>query len=465
MGVTDLSFLYIFLPAVILFYFVFKPVPLKNLTLLFFSLAFYAWGDFAWLSLLVVIAVLDYFSGVILGKQFNEKLRSFFFYSSVILRVGMLFGIKYIIEDKSVVSDDFLLWAHIPLGLSFYMFKSISYLSEIYLEQIPPSRKFLDYLLYISFFPTVIAGPIVRFSEMEDAIKLRKIEATGLSEGVIRISKGLIKKIVIADSLEPLVKQFLTLDAGSSWLSALFGLSIFSLQIYYDFSGYTDIALGTARIFGFSLPENFNYPYFSKSVSEFWRRWHITLGSFFRDFVFIPLTMMGTKFNIVISLFVVWALTGLWHGFSLNFLVWGLYFGVFIIAEIYLLKKLLEKLPGFFQHVYLLLVVFIGWSFFYFKNFDDLLLFYQIIFSLQEGSVFTNISFEQAVTRFAPLIAVALLLAFPVKSVFMNRFDKWSEKYPLIDYSLRIVLSLAALFITTALLLDRNYNAFLYGGF
>lgn len=465
MRVTDLSFLYIFLPATILVYFIFKRVAFKNLILLFFSLTFYAMGDFTWLALLLLTGVIDYFSGKFIGERPKGKLVSFFFFSSVILRVGILFGIKYLIEFNSGVTDNISTWSHIPLGLSFYMFKSISYLSEIYLEQITPSGKFIDYLLYISFFPTVIAGPIVRFSEMEEELANRKIDAAGLSEGVIRLAKGLIKKIVIADSLEPLTRQFLTLDAGSSWMSALFGLFIFSLQIYYDFSGYTDIALGIGRIFGFSLPENFNYPYYSKSVSEFWRRWHITLGSFFRDFVFIPLTLIGTKFNIVFSLFVVWILTGLWHGFSLNFLVWGLYFGIFIIAEVYLLRKLIEKLPGFFQHIYLLLAVLIGWSLFYFKGFDKLLLFYQIIFSLQEGSVLTNTSLEQSVIRFAPIILAAIVLAFPVKSLLMRYFGGWGENYPLINYSLRIILSLAALFISTALLLDRNYNAFLYGGF
>lgn len=465
MGVTSITFIYFFLPVVIIAYFAAPGIRAKNYILLFTSLFFYAWGDINSIWVLVSVAVLDYMSGLVFTKIEKPALRSTFLAASVLMRIGILAGINLALYYKFEPVDGYFLFSSIPIGLSFLMFRSISYVSEIYLEIINPTRNFADYLFYLSFFPVIIAGPIVRYSELEEEMASRKFSALNISNGLVRISTGLIKKIIIADSLEPLTRQFLTVDPGSGSLSLLFGLIIFSLQIYYDFSGYTDIVIGIASLFGFTLPENFSYPYFSRSVSEFWRRWHITLGSFFRDFVFIPLSLVRSKFNIIISLAVVWSLTGLWHGFTLNFLLWGIYFGIFIAAEIYLLKRFLPRLPVVFQHFYLLLVVVAGWSLFYFRDMDKLTEFYRILLSFQPGSIMVDLSLQQAFITHLPVILVALVFVFPVGELFRKYYADYEERFPSATYGLRVIFTLAALFFSTALLLDRSFNPFLYGGF
>ncbi len=465
MGVSNLTFIYLFLPITIFAYYLVSSITAKNNVLILFSIIFYAFGEFVWLPLLLLFSLLDYFSGKYLYNSNNPDTKKYFFMLSVLLRILILVGLKYWIAFFIKSNDTFSLWFHLPLGISFYFFRSISYLTELYFERIEYCKKYSEYLLYLAFFPVIIAGPIVRYSEIHEQFKERKVYPSRLSEGIVRFCLGLFKKLLLADSLESLAKQFLSINEGSSYISVLFGLFLFSLQIYYDFSGYTDIVLGIGSMFGFVLPENFDYPYKSKSVAEFWRRWHITLGGFFRDFVFIPLSLTGKKGGMVFNLLVVWLLTGLWHGFTLNFIIWGLYFGLLLICEVYFLQKLLKRIPGILQNIYLLVVVGIGWSFFYYTNYNALTEFYKVIFTFQKGSLLNDITLKQSLYSYTPIIIISIALCFPMKSSWKQFLKNALTENPKIKFALQIAVTATILLLCTSLLVDKSYNAFMYGGF
>ena len=357
---SSLLFLVRFLPCVLLVYFI---VPgcmkntWKNLVLFLFSLLFYAWGEPVYIWLMLFSTAVDYINGGLCGYFVERDRRStarIFVVLSVVINLSLLAVFKY--AGKYAL----------PIGISFYTFQSMSYTIDVYRGKAKAERNPVNFGAYISAFPQLIAGPIVRFSDIAVQLRERRSDIEKIRYGVIRFVCGLGKKVLLANQAGEIFRTVTGYDAAQmTTAAAWFGILTFMFQIYFDFSGYSDMAIGLMAIFGFSIPENFRYPYESKSITEFWRRWHISLGNWFKEYVYIPLGgsrngMARTMFNI----FVVWFLTGLWHGASVNFVFWGLYFCFFLIMEKTWLLKFLERLPGWLSHVYALVVIYFGWLLF-----------------------------------------------------------------------------------------------------
>lgn len=357
---SSLLFLVRFLPCVLLIYFI---VPgcmkntWKNLVLFLFSLLFYAWGEPVYIWLMLFSTAVDYINGGLCGYFVERDRRStarIFVVLSVVINLSLLAVFKY--AGKYAL----------PIGISFYTFQSMSYTIDVYRGRAKAERNPVNFGAYISAFPQLIAGPIVRFSDIAVQLRERRSDIEKIRYGVIRFVCGLGKKVLLANQAGEIFRTVTGYDAAQmTTAAAWFGILTFMFQIYFDFSGYSDMAIGLMAIFGFSIPENFRYPYESKSITEFWRRWHISLGNWFKEYVYIPLGgsrngMARTMFNI----FVVWFLTGLWHGASVNFVFWGLYFCFFLIMEKTWLLKFLERLPGWLSHVYALVVIYFGWLLF-----------------------------------------------------------------------------------------------------
>jgi len=373
---SSLIFLCAFLPVCLLLYFISPTLKSKNWVLLLCSLFFYAWGEPVWVVLLVFSAVVDYINGTIISRYRGHWQAKAALVASLVINLGLLAVFKYL--DFFLSGVGLLIGSHIPptgialpIGISFYTFQTLSYTIDVYRDKVEVQRSFSKFLLFVSLFPQLIAGPILRYSEIDRQLSDRHTTLEGVWYGITRFTCGLAKKVLLANYAGQTAASVLSgdlhlLPAAEAWL----GLLMFAFQIYFDFSGYSDMAIGLGRIFGFDYGENFNLPYTSKSITEFWRRWHISLGSFFRDYVYIPLG--GNRRLQIRNLVVVWFLTGLWHGASLNFVLWGLYFCVLLILEKFVLKSLLEKLPAFVRWVYAFFFILLGWALFYFTDLSDL---------------------------------------------------------------------------------------------
>lgn len=457
---SSLTFLYIFLPVCLIFYFACPKLTYKNIVLVVFSLLFYAWGEPVYVFLMIASSGFNYISGVFIDRQEKESVKRIALIVSVIVNIGALVFFKYtgfILENiglESIAPEITL-----PIGISFYTFQSLSYVVDVYRKSVPAQRSFYKLLLYISLFPQLIAGPIVRYEDVEKEISSRSVDFTDISSGINRFCIGLAKKVLLANNCGMVVRQifeYKTLD--TTILGTWFGMILFAFQIYFDFSGYSDMAIGLGRIFGFHYKENFDYPYVSKSATEFWRRWHMSLGSFFRDYVYIPLG--GNRRHMWVNLFVVWFLTGLWHGASWNFVLWGLMYGILISVE-KLLSKRFEKRPVWvtpFSYIYMFVVTIFGWTLFYFTDFESLKTALSAMVGAERFS-FTNFFINNLVLENAVLFLVALFFCFP--------FDKkiWSllkEKFPAVSGVLAIVLNIAAVAFSTIMLVGETYNPFLY---
>jgi alginate O-acetyltransferase complex protein AlgI len=357
------------------------PRNLRNLILLVTSLVFYAWGEPIYILIMLFSTVFDYFNGLLIEKYRNRKgIAKGIFLNSVIVNLGILGFFKYykfiIININALTGLSLpVLDLPLPVGISFYTFQTMSYVIDVYLNKVRVQRSIISFGTYITMFPQLIAGPIVKYGDIEDQLDGRK-ESIGLfGEGVEIFIRGLGKKVLLANSIGMLwstvkATPFHELTVLAAWL----GIIAFTFQIYFDFSGYSDMAIGLGKMFGFDLMKNFDYPYISKSVTEFWRRWHISLSSWFREYVYIPLggNRRGS-INQYRNIIIVWFLTGLWHGANWNFILWGLYFGLFLILEKLFLLKWFKNKPGIMQHAYTLLVVIIGWVLFEFENLSQCL--------------------------------------------------------------------------------------------
>jgi alginate O-acetyltransferase complex protein AlgI len=350
----------------------------------------------------------------------------------------------------------------LPIGISFYVFQTLSYSIDVYRGDVRAQRRFTDFLLYVSLFPQLVAGPIVRYVHVAAEIRGRRHSWDLFSRGLHRVCVGLFKKVFIANVAGEWAERTMggdlsTLSTGDAWL----GLAMFALQIYFDFSAYSDMAIGLGMMFGFHFHENFNYPYISKSVTEFWRRWHISLSTFFRDYVYIPLG--GRARWPYRNLFIVWALTGFWHGPSWNFMLWGLYFGVWIAIERLFLSSLLARLPGLFGHLYLLLIVTLGWALFYFTDLQQLQQFSMILFGMTDAPLFGEQTFTdiQAHALWLPLALIACTPVAPWMSSYVVRLNVVRS---LISWRPVAILAvdLMLLLSCTALLVGQSYNPFLY---
>lgn len=370
MLLNSLFFIFAFLPVVLLIYYL-LPAAGRNLFLVASSLFFYAWGDPVYLVLLIFSAVFHYIMGLQIQNAVQDKRhRKMDLIFAAAVDVFLLCFFKYFGPAAGMVNS--LLHTQIavrelalPIGLSFYTFKNMSYLFDIYYGRLEAEKKFTDFAAYAVFFPVMTAGPIVRYKDMKEQMKKRRVNALQLGYGARRFILGLAKKVLLADTLASLYGDISARAGDITVLTAWIGMFAFTLEIYFDFSGYSDMAIGISRMLGFTVKENFDYPYTSKSITEFWRRWHVSLGSWFRDYIYIPLG--GNRVGMgkhIRNILIVWCLTGMWHGASMNFPVWGLYYGVLLIAEKYLLGSRLEKLPAWMSRIYTMLFVMVGWMLF-----------------------------------------------------------------------------------------------------
>jgi len=391
---SSILFIFYFLPLTLLLYYA-GPSRLRNLVLLVMSLAFYSWGEPVYISIMLFSTVFDYGNGIAIEKCLSsgrKRAARAVLLLSVAGNLGILGFFKYsnfFIETVNAVGGtDFpLLELSLPIGISFYTFQTMSYTIDVYLGQARAQKNLVQFGAYVAMFPQLVAGPIVKYKDISGQLADRNVTAERFSYGISRFITGLSKKVLLANNIGMVWEQISAGNlAGLSAAEAWIGAAAFSFQIYFDFSGYSDMAIGLGELFGFHFQENFNYPYRSKSMTEFWRRWHISLGTWFREYVYIPLggSRKGMKRQLR-NLLIVWCLTGLWHGASWNFLVWGLYFGVFLTAEKLFLLRRLEALPGWVSHAYCLIFVAVSWVIFAFDSMADVCTYVKSMFGLGSG--------------------------------------------------------------------------------
>jgi len=391
---SSILFIFYFLPLTLLLYYA-GPSRLRNLVLLVMSLAFYSWGEPVYISIMLFSTVFDYGNGIAIEKCLSsgrKRAARAVLLLSVAGNLGILGFFKYsnfFIETVNAAGGtDFpLLELSLPIGISFYTFQTMSYTIDVYLGQARAQKNLVQFGAYVAMFPQLVAGPIVKYKDISGQLADRNVTAERFSYGISRFITGLSKKVFLANNIGMVWEQISGGNlAGLSAAEAWIGAAAFSFQIYFDFSGYSDMAIGLGELFGFHFQENFNYPYRSKSMTEFWRRWHISLGTWFREYVYIPLggSRKGMKRQLL-NLLIVWCLTGLWHGASWNFLVWGLYFGVFLTAEKLFLLRRLEALPGWVSHAYCLIFVAVSWVIFAFDSMADVCTYVKSMFGLGSG--------------------------------------------------------------------------------
>ena len=457
---TSIPFLYYFLPLILITYFI-MPKKYRNIVLLIFSIIFYAYGEPKYVFLMLLEILVAYFGAIIIDK--NSKYKDITLIVVLIIHIGLLGIFKY--TDFLILNINKIFNSHIsllnivmPIGISFYTFQIISYLVDVYRKEVKPQENILKLATYVTLFPQLIAGPIVRYKDINKELDKRDEKLEDVSYGFRRFIIGLAKKVIIANSLGELVNilgSSVSVTIVATWLKAI----SYMMQIYFDFSAYSDMAIGLGRIFGFHFLENFDYPYMSKSITEFWRRWHISLGSWFRDYVYIPLGGSRRGNGILIrNILIVWALTGLWHGASWNFIIWGLYFGILLLIEKLFVKKYLEKIPGVFRCIYTLFIVLISFIIFSADSMNGALL---TINNLFRAEMFIDEGVIYYLKSYLPLLIVSL---FGVTPLIKNIYIKMGKNKSIskILNILEPVFLLLLLVIVTAYLIDSSYNPFLY---
>lgn len=462
---SSLIFLYLFLPISILIYFI-APNRLRNTILIAASLVFYAWGEPIYIFLMLFSTVTDYMYGLLIDKYRDRKRAArAFLVCSLIGNVGILAFFKYYGFLVENINSLFGLHVEVmtlplPVGISFYTFQTMSYMIDVYRDKVPVQKNLISFGTYVTMFPQLVAGPIVAYGEVAKQLANRQITLSLFGEGTQLFIRGLAKKVLLANNIGMLWSTIKAtpshdLTVASSWI----GIAAFTLQIYFDFSGYSDMARGLGKMFGFELTRNFNYPYISTSVSEFWRRWHMSLGSWFREYVYIPLG--GNKVGVVKqlrNLFVVWFLTGLWHGASWNFIVWGLYFGCFIAIEKLFLHKWLQHLPRVMGHFYTILIVMIGWVFFELDHVSTAIVYLGMMFGLGAHRIVDVHTYYYLSTNLIVLL-LAALFATPLPKKFNSML---MARYQIGSAILSPMLDVLLLFLSTAYLVNETYNPFLY---
>lgn len=460
--------MYLFLPICLLLYFILHGIKARNYLLLVMSLLFYAWGEPKWIILMIVTTLIDYGAGLLVDQYRGQKLAKWALAGSVVITLSFLAVFKYLgffnqnlnqIFGAELSTQIF----NLPIGISFYTFQAITYVVDVYRGKAQVQRSYANLLLYVALFPQLIAGPIVRYTDIAAQLENREMTLPGFSKGITRFVTGLGKKVLLANIAGQVATSLIGGDLSkASVLGAWLGIFAYTFQIYFDFSGYSDMAIGLGHMFGFTYVENFNYPYISKSITEFWRRWHISLSTFFRDYVYIPLG--GNRRHQLRNMFIVWALTGLWHGASWNFVLWGLYYFVFLAIEKLFLGQLLEKLPAVVGHAYALFIIVVGWVFFYFDDVSRLgqMLKLMFGFSGQAGVLPTD---TVLLKNHLVFFLVAIIACIPVSKLVKALLIRFSRKGP-VQESLAgaagILYDVALLFFSTAALVGASYNPFLY---
>lgn len=470
---SSLTFLYLFLPACLIccgfsaLCFRGKlSVPAQNTVLTLFSLLFYAWGEPTYIILLLLSVAVNYFIGLGIGNcQQKEKSggAKALMVISLVFNLGLLGVFKYsgfVAENLNLIPGVNIPIPNItlPIGISFYTFQILSYTIDLYWENIEVQRNPFRLLLYISMFPQLIAGPIVRYSTIEEEIRERKVTLNDFSEGLTRLAMGLGKKVILANHLSTIVDEFFgsgnPLTVAGTWYAVV----VYAMQIYFDFSGYSDMAIGMGRMFGFHFDENFRHPFLCKDISEFWQRWHISLGTFFRDYLlYVPIFGKRRKYG---GLFLVWFCTGLWHGASWNYIIWGLYFGVFILIEQLIGKKNIKKIPLIIRHIYSKIVIFIGFGIFYFEDFGRLGVFFKSLVGLGGNGLIDDVT-KLSVLSNCWLLLAAVACCFPLYEGVQKLRRRYAGIIGLTDVA-QTVCNFALLAVSSILLVDATNNPFLY---
>ena len=456
-------FLCVYLPLVLLGYYI-CPKKGRNLFLLIVSLVFYAWGEPKYVFLMMFSIVINFVFGLLMDKhRQNEKRLKLMLVLSVVIDLGLLSVFKYtdfiITNVNAVFNTGFdLLNIALPIGISFYTFQAMSYTIDVYRNDVRVQRNLIDFGMYITMFPQLIAGPIVRYSDVQDQLAERSVTSADFSEGIMRFVVGLGKKVLLANQMGAVWSGIYALGGDVSALTAWTGAAAYTFQIYFDFSGYSDMAIGLGRMFGFKFPENFRYPYESVSITDFWRRWHITLSTWFKEYLYIPLG--GNRRGLArqaLNLLIVWTLTGFWHGAGWNFVMWGLYYFLILFIEKLFLLKALDKLPKLLRHVYALLLIVIGWVIFASDDVSVLLPYLGSMFGANGAVGGMDV---YTLTTKAVLIVICCIASTQLpKKLFLSCTGAMNEKAAFV---LKSVLTLALLALSMVFLIGDSYNPFLY---
>ena len=457
---SSIPFLFLFFPIFLILYYA-LPFKLKNIVLLIFSLIFYAWGEPIYILLMIFSSIVDYINGQMIEK--NQKHKKKFLIFSIIVNLSMLGFFKYadflinIVNNILNISIDNLNLG-LPIGISFFTFQTMSYSIDVYKGNVKAEKNFLTFMTYVCMFPQLIAGPIVRYETVSSELHKRNITFNKICDGFARFLRGIFKKVLIANNVGYLFTVISTTPINEiSVFTAWTAIFAFAFQVYFDFSGYSDMAIGMGKMLGFTYLENFNYPYISKSITDFWRRWHISLSSWFKDYVYIPLggSRVSKLLNIR-NIFIVWFLTGIWHGAAWNYILWGIYFGILLLLEKFILNKYIEKLPNFAKHIYTLFLVLIGWTIFAFEDINLLKDFMGVMF-LFNGNSLIDSNFFYYLSNYFVLFTIAIIFSMPTYKVLMDFLKtKKMAKYILI-FSYILLF-----FISLSYLVSDSYNPFLY---
>lgn len=456
-------FLCVYLPLVLLGYYI-CPKKGRNLFLLIVSLVFYAWGEPKYVFLMIFSILVNYIFGRLMDKnRGRQKRMKLLLVLSVVIDLGLLSVFKYtdfvITNINAIFGANFdLLNIALPIGISFYTFQAMSYTIDVYRDDVRVQKNLIDFGMYITMFPQLIAGPIVRYADVQDQLADRSVTTVDFSEGVMRFVVGLGKKVLLANQMGAVWSDIYALGGDVSTLMAWTGAIAYTFQIYFDFSGYSDMAIGLGRMFGFKFPENFRYPYQSVSITDFWRRWHITLSTWFKEYLYIPLG--GNRRGLArqaLNLLIVWSLTGFWHGAGWNFVMWGLYYFVILFIEKLFLLKALDKLPKLFRHVYALLLIVIGWVIFASDDVSVLLPYLGSMFGAN-GAV-GGMDVYTLFTKAALLIICCVASTELPKRLFLSATGAMNEKAA---FTIKSVMTIALLALSMILLIGDSYNPFLY---
>ena len=468
MTFSSLTFTTLFFPAVLILYFICTDLRWRNGVLLVASLIFYSWGEPIWVLAMIGSTAMNYVAAMLIDRASSPGLRKTALVVGAAASLAVLFYFKYAAFLVNSVTSLFgvsfsIPVLELPIGISFYTFQVLTYTVDVYRGKSPVQRDPFKLMLYVSCFPQLIAGPIVQYSDVAVMLDERESTPEGFTEGMKRFAVGLSKKVLLANVCGLIIEELPSAAgvSGMSVLGAWYISVLYSLQLYFDFSGYSDMAIGMGRIFGFTYKENFNYPYISKSASEFWRRWHISLGSFFRDYVYIPLggNRRG-RARTALNLAIVWALTGLWHGASWNFVIWGLYYGVLIILEKLVLADFREKLPGAAQHIAALFLIVVGWTVFYYTDMGCLGKHLGAMFGIGAAGLSDPVTMA-VIRKYTVLPLIAAIASLPI----LPRLKAWLGKHEKLEGAADIVslVCLTALMLLSMIfIVGQSYNPFIY---
>ncbi|RHD24196.1 MBOAT family protein [Ruminococcus bromii] len=458
---SSLVFMFAYLPITLLAYYL-VPRQGRNIFLFIVNLIFYGWGEPRLVLLMVFNIFFNYIGGWLVDKyRADAKKKKLFLILTCVLDIGILAVFKYtgmITETLNMLP--FLnipeLQISLPIGISFYTFQTMSYVIDVYRDDAPVSKNFINFGTYVALFPQLIAGPIVRYRDVAEQLVNRRETLKMFTKGVKLFMVGLAKKVIIANTMGTLTTNIFATTDENGVVGTWVGMIAYTFQIYFDFSGYSDMACGLGNMMGFEFLKNFNYPYIAKSITDFWRRWHISLSTWFKEYVYIPLggNRKGVKRQIL-NLLIVWGLTGLWHGAAYNFVLWGLYYGLLLILEKFVLKKFLDRLPSFVQHIYTLFIIIIGWGLFYFTDVGQLGEFMVDLFNFGNG-ICGDQAFNLIMSNL-PMLIIAAVASTPLAAMLYNRFEH--TRFMWIPETLYCMGVLA---VSTASLVNQSYNPFLY---